>query len=702
MQTTSITRFIFFLAVLTGSLVLSSCKREFDEPPQFIDPNLSPTMTIAQLKALHVSGQVETLPDGIIEGIVNADDKSGNYYKQISIQDASGGITIRMDGLNLHANYPVGRKVYVKLGGLYMGDYAGLIQIGGSIDNSDPSFLNVSPIASNLFDTYVIKGAPGNTLTPTTVASVSSLNDTYQSMLIKLENFEFVVGDTSKTYANAATQQSVNLNVKGCGGSSIIVRTSGYANFAGVNVPNGNGTLLAIYTRFNATKQLVIRDTSDVQFNGLRCGAGPTTVINTSELRALHTGTTTSAPNGRRITGVVISDRSKANIQDQNLVLQQGNGLAGITVRFDATHSFDLGDSLDINVSGQELSEFAGLLQVNLVPLTYATRVATGKTITPRNATIAEVNSNFETWESTLIKLSNITSLSGGTSGNWSGSVNLTDATGTMVAFTRSAATFSSTAYPATATSLIGYLAPFNATKQINIRNLNDVVAGGPPPPPAGLNLTTSPYVQNFDGIAGGYPQGVYGKVGATAASLGSADAGIYNSFAATPWNQTSAGVKNFASATGLTAASDAAAQAASTNRAFGFRQTGTATTGGDPGFAYTFEIANTTGKTNFQMSFILQQLDPTTPGSTPRVSTWTVEYGLGDNPGSFTSVTTAPVTLTTTFGTWASTPVTVNFGNALDNQNQKVWIRIVALNATTGSGSRPSTAIDDLQLSWN
>jgi hypothetical protein len=52
--------------------------------------------------------------------------------------------------------------------------------------------------------------------------------------------------------------------------------------------------------------------------------------------------------------------------------------------------------------------------------------------------------------------------------------------------------------------------------------------------------------------------------------------------------------------------------------------------------------------------------------------------------------------------GTFASTAVAVNFGTALNNLNQKVWIRIVTLAATTGSGNRPSSAIDDVQLTWN
>jgi hypothetical protein len=165
----------------------------------------------------------------------------------------------------------------------------------------------------------------------------------------------------------------------------------------------------------------------------------------------------------------------------------------------------------------------------------------------------------------------------------------------------------------------------------------------------------------------------------------------------ATAWNQTSAGLKNFASAGTLTSSSDATAQAASTNRALGIRQT--SATGYDPGASYLFELANTTGKTNFQMSFLLQSLDAT-PGG--RTTTWRVEYGIGDNPTTFTAVNTNPATLTTNLGTFSSTPVTVSFGTALNNVSQKVWIRIVTLSATTGSNSRPSTAIDNLQLSWN
>ena len=122
-----------------------------------------------------------------------------------------------------------------------------------------------------------------------------------------------------------------------------------------------------------------------------------------------------------------------------------------------------------------------------------------------------------------------------------------------------------------------------------------------------------------------------------------------------------------------------------STNRALGVKQT--SATGYDPGAAFVFEINNTSGKTNLALNFLLQSLDD----GIGRTTTWQVDYAIGDNPTTFIPVTTSP-SIITTGPTFSSTPVTVNFGNALDNQSGKVWIRIVTLSATTGSGSRAST----------
>jgi len=203
----------------------------------------------------------------------------------------------------------------------------------------------------------------------------------------------------------------------------------------------------------------------------------------------------------------------------------------------------------------------------------------------------------------------------------------------------------------------------------------------------AQATLGTSPYTENFDNLASGLPTGFSVYTAATATSLGTA---ATLTTAPTAWNSTSGGFKNFASATGLHSGAATTVQAAATNRALGVRQVSAT----DKGAAFVFEVANTTGKTDFALNFKLQSLDSTST----RTATWLVDYGTGATPTTFT-----PTGTTATTGQFfASKPVTVSFGGALDNLAGPVWIRIVTLAGTDGSNNRPSSAIDDFSLSWN
>ena len=208
--------------------------------------------------------------------------------------------------------------------------------------------------------------------------------------------------------------------------------------------------------------------------------------------------------------------------------------------------------------------------------------------------------------------------------------------------------------------------------------------------------LATSPYVENFSTLANGLPAGFGVYVGATATALGTAPTAaqlILTPGATTAWNNTTGAFKNFASANGLTAAASVADQTAATDRALGVRQTGSF---GDPGAAFVFQAANTNNKTAFSLTFNLQSLDNS--ATVTRTTTWQVDYGIGANPTTFTTLGTGSVTGNMVF---SNVPITVNFNSALDNQSGPVTIRVVALNASTGTNSRPSTAIDDFSLSW-
>jgi hypothetical protein len=274
---TSLTAILITIAAVTFN---SSCKKQFDAPPAYVAPSITANTTIRQLKAMHtVVGKIDNITtDIIIRGIVIGDDKSGNLYKSIVIQDASGGILIRLEGTSLYTSYPIGQEVFIKCNGLFLGDYNNLIQLGGGADLTvTPASLLTLPSA--LFSQYIVKGSAGNIVVPksVTVSQLgTSMQDTLQNVLIKLNNFEFAAADTSKTYANATTNPpgTVNFVLKDCSSSSITLRNSGFADFAAIGVPNGNGSIVSIYTVFGSTKQLTIRDTADLQMYGARCGGG--------------------------------------------------------------------------------------------------------------------------------------------------------------------------------------------------------------------------------------------------------------------------------------------------------------------------------------------------------------------------------------------------------------------------------------------
>ncbi len=204
---------------------------------------------------------------------------------------------------------------------------------------------------------------------------------------------------------------------------------------------------------------------------------------------------------------------------------------------------------------------------------------------------------------------------------------------------------------------------------------------------PAGVT-----YDQDFNSLANGLPAGWHVYTGATDTSLGEEDTLIAGTVS---WGSSGAGFKNYASANnGLPSGASTADQHGAADRALGVRQT--TATGYSPGAAFVFCLAHTTGLSDFKLSFRLQALT-----SSSHVIEWAVDYGLGDTPAVFIPVA-ATGNRVTGNSTVSNNIIDVNFGSALDHHTGTVWIRIVNLSpSSSGSGSRPSTAIDDFSLTW-
>jgi DNA/RNA endonuclease YhcR with UshA esterase domain len=479
-------KFSFVVLALLGmsTVFFHSCvKKRYDNPPDTttIDPNLPVNKTIWDLKQLYVANggvnPYEIVDDFTIYGVVVADDRGGNYYKQIVIQDSTTGIPVLLSKNGLYNEYPVGRKVYIKCKGLYLGSYGNLIQLGAQPDATG----SLTEIPSSLISKYVVKANFDLSQVVPKVVSISDLkningNLKLLSTLIQLDSVEFIGSDCGIEYADAPTLSSASeRTVEDCAGNNVVLRTSGYSYFRTTLTPSGRGKLLAIYSRYNSTAQLSIRDTSDVAMGGPRCNANAS-LYTIRQIRDMYTGTSMTVGAGYKVKGIVISDKANKNINAQNIALQDATG--GIVLRFESGATLpSLNDEVEVFISGGSLSMFNGVLQVSNLNSSNITKTGTGSVI-PRVATIRQLLDSLDVWESTLVKINNAVFTSTGT---YNGNRKIVDAatTDTITHFAFSAATFSAATVPTTPVSLTGILGEYttatSTTKQISVRTTTDV-----------------------------------------------------------------------------------------------------------------------------------------------------------------------------------------------------------------------------------
>lgn len=469
MKSMSYRIFALFLGLTLFGLNFQSCKKDFDEPPIRELPSLTGNTTVAQLQAMHTIGDPADSISGdiIVEAIVVSSDEAGNFYKQLIVQDATGGVEIRVEMNNLYNDYPVGRQVWINCNGLYLGDYEGNYQLTINA--------NGDRIPEGLLPEIIVAGERDQPINApvVTIADIKSSTQ-YRNMLVQIDDAQFATADAGQPYADAAAQQSANRTIVDCNGESILLRSSGYSDFVSELTPSGKGTIFGIHSNFGSDAQLYIRDTDDINFNDARCSVTVGgNLIDLTTLRAAYTGSTTVAPANSKINVYVISDRNTDNLVDQNMVVTDGT--AGITIRFSSAHNFNEGDQLEIGIDGATLDEFNGLLQLEGVNTANVGILSSNNAVPATTVTLSDLNTNAETYESMLVKVVNA-SLSGGAT--YSGNLIIDDGTGTMDLFTRFGATFASDAVPCGTLEVTAIVGQFTSY-QLQLRNpANDVVGG--------------------------------------------------------------------------------------------------------------------------------------------------------------------------------------------------------------------------------
>lgn len=237
-----------------------SCDREYDAPP-LTEPKYTGTganITIAKLKSLYQTITDPTLIDVeyVIKGVVIGNDVSGNIYKQLYIQDETGGINLGIDQNSMYTEYREGQEIYIHLKGLYMVMYGEQLQIG-----YDKTQANRIPWEVFTYQTSKNGWPQADKAVPATI-TLSQLEQSLVNTLVKFENVYFADGGKLPF---SATDATTNRMLRDGNGNSIIVRNSNYADFAATMLPEGGGTVVGVLSKFRADWQLLLRSVDDCQ-----------------------------------------------------------------------------------------------------------------------------------------------------------------------------------------------------------------------------------------------------------------------------------------------------------------------------------------------------------------------------------------------------------------------------------------------------
>ena len=268
---------IKYLSMLVLSLIMTtSCMNEFSEPsfqPPFGNNEIgAANTTIAELKAKYasiISGNSveEVTEETIIEGVVVANDETGNVYKQFIINDETGAIIIGVNDVGLYAMVPIGQRVRISCKGLHIGGYGKMAQIGGLYNGK------VGRMSKYVYPKHVrLIGTPDQNqaeLKPELIDESFFTNENKEKLakFVRLENITITEADGTALWAPEELMNSSNVverNIK-IGSTKIVLRMSTYADFANEPIPTGLLNINGVMTRYNDYWQFVISSTDDIE-----------------------------------------------------------------------------------------------------------------------------------------------------------------------------------------------------------------------------------------------------------------------------------------------------------------------------------------------------------------------------------------------------------------------------------------------------
>ncbi|MBJ6367575.1 DUF5689 domain-containing protein [Snuella sedimenti] len=209
-----------------------------------------------------------------IEGYVISSDKAGNFFEELIIQnkmddsnpdtDPRLGFRLSVNVSNLSDTYEVGRKVYVKMNGLTVGESNGVMVIGKG------EGIQVEQIQEYEYKDIIIRSTEIVELIPK-VSTLLDLTEADENTLVQLENMQIHRHQRGFTYAGEGIDEFDGLRtLESCSDiGTIALQTSTFSDFKSLQVPQLKGTVKGIFARDFSDEQnvLIVNSIADINFN---------------------------------------------------------------------------------------------------------------------------------------------------------------------------------------------------------------------------------------------------------------------------------------------------------------------------------------------------------------------------------------------------------------------------------------------------
>lgn len=270
----------YYIITLVCAIFTSCMDNKWDIPgtdgSEYGNQAVSETnlVSIAQLKQRYATviynGSYDLIDQLMqIKGVVTGNDVQGNLYSQIAIEDGTGSMIICIAQGGLYGQMQVGREIIIELKGLYIGGYGQQPEIGTPYTNANGRTY-VSRMSRAIWQQHYkllgMKSVSPVDFDKTKLGDANYMKENC-GRLMTIRDVKFQGANGTKVYAadkDKDAANSVNRSLQGISSNQLVVRTSTYADFAKTPLPQGEVDITGIFTRYNNTWQVLIREENDV------------------------------------------------------------------------------------------------------------------------------------------------------------------------------------------------------------------------------------------------------------------------------------------------------------------------------------------------------------------------------------------------------------------------------------------------------